>query len=943
MKLLSVELENFRNHENSLYEFDRGVNLILGHNGSGKSSIIEAIGLALFGGGLRDRQEDAIMWERNRARVSVTFLADDGNQYRAEKIFGSTSNHELWQGDLLVARGRDSVIEKVKTICNLQGDIAKTFENVIVAFQNRIAEQFLGSPAPRREYFNRVFQVDLYRRIATDYMKEYLSGLKSETALIDGEISLTGTIVEKKSELEKKHEAKLVELENSLKKLEELEREIAGRKTALEAFRSKEREIDSAVEKLSIMLKDLIEEARRLKESHRQLKTSSRAREITARSFKGHEKYNELLIRERELEGQKKELEAVSRETVEIGKKLAEKTTEQARLQERIAATERRRGEIFESLKTLRERRKEHYGDLEEKRRLLRERELFLQAKYDKKAAVKVLKDEYEKAGRECIELEAMIKRQSDSLTAQPDPQERLEALDAQEKSLQENIARLESLLSSRAGISARLKALEESIDSLYGGICPLLNESCKNILERKNYGESLERMIRDLEESAEKIDREIEELKGSRQSLDELKKDRARLERDCELKAQATGELRALREKLKKSLERLEKSRRQIETVLNGTGTLEEMFETLENETREAITGVETAKSEVRLSEKTLADIDRELEKGTTLEDELDRELKGLVSAGGELALEIQKMQREIDVFESRLSVLPDVALALEETRSEMNSHKIDYDEYNKNSILAGYLEEYTANFGQSLELCREKSKRIGLLRRELLELRRSFDGSKLKEIAREYEEMQEVQKSRRDEVTSMKKDLDYMEMELDRIGQHEKRLKELKERRALIERKISLAEKMRENLNLTGEKITAGFRDSIEKKATADYRKISGIEESIIWNEDYEVFLKSPGEAGSSLRSFSNLSGGEQVLVSLCLRAAMTNVLSGARLAIFDEPTSNLDRERKELLAQSMRELFGELDQAIIVTHDDVFSEMAQKVIRLGEEAGG
>jgi exonuclease SbcC len=75
LKLLSVELENFRNHENSLYEFDRGVNLILGHNGSGKSSIIEAIGLALFGGGLRDRQEDAIMWERNRARVSVTFLA----------------------------------------------------------------------------------------------------------------------------------------------------------------------------------------------------------------------------------------------------------------------------------------------------------------------------------------------------------------------------------------------------------------------------------------------------------------------------------------------------------------------------------------------------------------------------------------------------------------------------------------------------------------------------------------------------------------------------------------------------------------------------------------------------------------------------------------------------------------------------------------------------
>ncbi|MGV8103669.1 MAG: AAA family ATPase [Mesotoga sp.] len=939
MKLLSVELENFRNHENSLYEFDRGVNLILGKNGSGKSSIIEAIGLALFGGGLRDRQEDAVMWERNRARVVVTFLADDGNQYRAEKVFGSTSNHELRQGELLVARGRDSVIEKVKTICNLQGDIAKTFENVIVAFQNRIAEQFLGSPAPRREYFNRVFQVDLYRRIATDYMKEYLSGLKSEIALMDGEISLTGKVVEKKSELEKRQEAKLAELANDLKKLEEVESKLTGKKTELETLRSKEREINSLGEKLSILLKDLVEEARRLKESHRQLNTSLRAREITARCFKGHEKYNELLAREKELDGRKNELEAISRKVVEIGRKLAKKTTEQARLQERTAATERRKGEISESLKTLRERRMEQYGDLEEKRRLLRERELFLQAWNDRKSAAKVLREEYEKAGRGRIELEAMIKRQSDGLTAQPDPQERLEALDAQEKSLQENIARLESLLAAKAGVSARLKALEESIASLSRGLCPLLNESCKNILERENYAESLERMVQELEDRADKIDRGIEELEGSRQSLEELKKDRARLERDCELKAQAAGELQALREKLERSLERLEKSRRQIETVLKGSGTPEEMFEALEDGTREAITAVEKARSEVRLSEKGLADIDGELENKLALEVESDRELKKLASAGGELVLELQEMQRESDGFESLLCVLPDLTLALEETRREMNSHKSDYDQYNRNSVLAGYLEEYTGNFRQSLELCREKSKRIGLSRHEFGELRRGFDRSKLKEVAEEFEGIQEAQRSGRDEVTSIKKDLDYIETELDRIREHEKRLKELKERKALIERKVSLAEKMRENLNLTGEKITAGFRDSIEKKATADYRKISGIEESIIWNEDYEVFLKSPGEAGASLRSFSNLSGGEQVLVSLCLRAAMTNVLSGARLAIFDEPTSNLDRERKELLAQSMRELFGELDQAIIVTHDDVFSEMAQKVIRLGD----
>ncbi|MDP8306210.1 MAG: DNA replication and repair protein RecF [Candidatus Chlorobium antarcticum] len=42
MRLRSIQLENFRNHRSFFFEPEEGINLIYGHNGSGKTSILEA-------------------------------------------------------------------------------------------------------------------------------------------------------------------------------------------------------------------------------------------------------------------------------------------------------------------------------------------------------------------------------------------------------------------------------------------------------------------------------------------------------------------------------------------------------------------------------------------------------------------------------------------------------------------------------------------------------------------------------------------------------------------------------------------------------------------------------------------------------------------------------------------------------------------------------------
>ncbi|PNV77182.1 MAG: hypothetical protein C0200_07515, partial [Thermoproteota archaeon] len=48
MKLISVDLRNFRSHINTKLDFSDGVIAIIGENGAGKSSILEAINYALF-------------------------------------------------------------------------------------------------------------------------------------------------------------------------------------------------------------------------------------------------------------------------------------------------------------------------------------------------------------------------------------------------------------------------------------------------------------------------------------------------------------------------------------------------------------------------------------------------------------------------------------------------------------------------------------------------------------------------------------------------------------------------------------------------------------------------------------------------------------------------------------------------------------------------------
>jgi len=939
LRITSIDLENFRSHSRYSETFEKGINLILGRNGSGKSSIIEAIGLALFGGGLRDKQEDAIKWNERRSRITVTFLADDGLEYRVEKVFGTGSSHELHQGDLLIARGKENVIEKIRIICGLQGDISKTFENVIVAFQNRIADQFLGSPAARRDYFNRVFQVDLYRKISTDFMRSYLTDLRNENEALEREIAFMEKQLERKAEVEEKVKTLSEDLSKAKEELKSLED--ALKKVKAERLRLEEigRELSSKRGQFEQQLKSLRDEAASLKGNLRQKERAVEAKEIVDKSREGHDLYERLLEKENALSAEKRRLEGLGERSAATEKRIAELQTEVARLSGALSNSEERLEESEKQFEELKKEREELRRKMEEAEREGGKKREAYNLCLSRKEAFKVILEEYRKPERRLSALEDLLRSLGETEGSE-ELNERLAKIDSSIERAKQDVLLLEQLNEASVSNASRRKALEEYRGSLAVGICPLLDEKCKNIENRRDYEGYIEGLINRLASGERELSKKIAEVKESPARLGKLAEERALVlntieETDKKLKEKSNLE----REKLYLT-ERVKSLLLQLSTISGESGEIDEMSESVEKDIRNASTELELQKKHISTLKNQIEERDSRLEEIKSKIKSLNELKKKAVTSW---STEIDAQRSAVKEFAEELGKLPGLRAEIEELRRAMVLNKSDYERFNKYVTLAGYLEEYSSLCRASLERCRKKAAGVTGLREEILALEKSFDYGRLEELKTNEIKAEESYALKRDETISIGRDIVSLRADLKNFAEMEEKKKLKKRAGEKTSRKIKLGEMIRDNLNLTGERITAGFRDAIERKATLDYQRISGTEESIRWNEDYEVSVKASEYGDGSVRSFSNLSGGEQVLVSLCLRAAMTGVLSGARFAVFDEPTSNLDKERKELLAHSLRELFGELDQSIIVTHDDVFSEMAQKVIRLnGRDEG-
>ena len=120
----------------------------------------------------------------------------------------------------------------------------------------------------------------------------------------------------------------------------------------------------------------------------------------------------------------------------------------------------------------------------------------------------------------------------------------------------------------------------------------------------------------------------------------------------------------------------------------------------------------------------------------------------------------------------------------------------------------------------------------------------------------------------------------------------------------------------------------------NTIATRAQKIFNTINGEPVELRWCANRYSLRVVPGE-----RRFAMLSGGEQNKLALSMVLAMVEEFSKLKFCIFDEPTYGTDIYSREKLAKAILATkdVADIEQLIIVSHDDVFESQAEHRILL------
>ena len=261
--ITSVELGNFLSHTETSLEFGNGVTVFVGHNGAGKSSIIDALTFALFGQHTRKSNKGLIKRGTDKAFAKVVFNAN-GKQYQVERkidVKGGLAAQfsEKVNGDWVqIAAGERKQFGESMT-AEVEKKIGLNFEKLKIASivqQGELNAIIKAKPKEFKELLNAIIGIDKLD-IATEAMKivnkNFRENIKENVGYDDTHIEILSRDFEKfqtdlkeskplKEELlskKRKYEKDLLrlreKLENEAPKIDKLN-QLESRKKELSAY-----------------------------------------------------------------------------------------------------------------------------------------------------------------------------------------------------------------------------------------------------------------------------------------------------------------------------------------------------------------------------------------------------------------------------------------------------------------------------------------------------------------------------------------------------------------------------------------------------------------------------------------------------------------------------------------------------------------------------------
>ncbi|MEM1007579.1 MAG: hypothetical protein AAGJ35_01115, partial [Myxococcota bacterium] len=294
----------------------------------------------------------------------------------------------------------------------------------------------------------------------------------------------------------------------------------------------------------------------------------------------------------------------------------------------------------------------------------------------------------------------------------------------------------------------------------------------------------------------------------------------------------------------------------------------------------------------------------------------------------------QMEQKREEIEPLKRAIEDLPKVDAALEKVGETLERTRASYESVLGSRTLAEQrpqLSEKQAQLEQQLTLHREQWEQ---LQRNRQERSAGFEFEKVVFLRKEVEELAQ-------QVHHLQGKMQPERQRLDQLGAEIQKLERLVEQEAVLRAQIAEWKEayeccltLRKVIEDAGPRLTKALIFSISQEANRIFRQITQRADLFLhWDEEFMAYLEEEGH----LRSFGNLSGGEQMAVAMSIRLAMIRELSDVRLAFFDEPTAHMDAERRQGLARMINSV-KDFDQLFVISHDDTFESMTDHYIDVG-----
>jgi exonuclease SbcC len=906
MLITHIELEEFKSYRGSVLDLAPGTNAILGLNGAGKTSLLEAIGLALFDYRPSGQKlGDYVREGATAARVIVTFVsASDERLYEVERRFSATTTtvYRLYDvalsGDeehrVCLAEGGKAVCDWMRNDLQLDPttDLGDLFGNTVGVPQGTITLPFTLTPARRKDIFDPLLRVDEYRQAVIDLLptlralQERHNRHDRELAAMDARLERLPTLAQERDDLQTASAQTKAAAEQAQAAAEQIVAEL----TELEAQAEQVRQATTALDTCRVQHRAV---ARALADAQERVAESQQAQAQAEVARPGYERHQEATARRGALESRRRQRDSLARTETKTRNEVVRAQTAKQQLENQLLALDGLEDEVLR-LAPLAQRQR----DLE--RALLAAKE---------QAAT-------------LAQLEERQRQATSDLESERRQIERVQAGLAQREAAETQIALLQALLGElaeaerlrtqeQAALESQLAAQHRQVEALSqttGAACPtcqaeLTPERRLELLDTgRHQSEDLGRRVQSLQADglAAQTQRQATEkkLRAQQKAVQQLPS-AAELERAQAREQRLADELGQLAERvapLADAPTRIAATSAQLAELANPAQRLSNLHAQLAQRPSLAIQ-LAAVEGQEDQAQQSLAAATEALEPFTTLDDDLAaadalvrahaRDQQSYLRAA-QLAEQLAVRQEQAQRVEEELAAL---SLALEADAHALDAARALYaperhrQVRDRRDALAGQLAEWRTRLALQEE-------RLAAVRQEVVAL------------------------------ATLQGERALCQAKLERIAQL-----------------VRLVEAVRSLLREAGPLVTRELVRQISAQASGFYCEIMEDHTGEIeWSEDYGITLRIKGRE----RSFTQLSGGEQMSAALAVRLALTRQVSAMDIAFFDEPTAHLDPERRESLVEQITRIKG-FGQLFVISHDDTFERAAQHCIRVVKDQDG